>query len=135
MDTKFKRPKIVLIIVSLYILAAIAGLYSHFTIEPSQLTDKFKIPSGILYDILSIMMAIVYITFALLLFFRKEIAKWVMLGIFIIQTLNTIYELKFLYIPDEFQITYIALKLSGFVINILLVWYIFKLKDKGYYLV
>ena len=135
MDTKFKRPKIVLIIVILYILAAIAGLYSHFTIEHSQLTDKFKIPSGILYDILSIMMAIVYITFALLLFFRKEIAKWVMLGIFIMQTLNTIYVLKYLYIPNEFQIIHISLKLLGFVINILLVWYIFKLKDKGYYLV
>ena len=130
-----KRPKLVWIIVIFMILSGLYTYYNTYALYNGtiRLPEGFEKSSGVLYYLKSTLVATSSIISALLLFYKKEVAKWLFLGILIYSILVTIYYFIFPHMPAQYQNIYIISKIIGFFLSILVTWYVFKLKEKGYY--
>ena len=137
MNNEGKRPKLVWIISIYMTFGGIYVLYSFYNISTGsmQLPEGFIKPSGVFYYAKAIITSSLWLVTAFLLFFRKEITKWFFLGLLAYSILNDIYTSIFTILPEEYHTIAIVSKIIGLVIFALVTWYVFKLNEKGYYIV
>jgi hypothetical protein len=131
-----KRPKWVWVIFIWFIFAGISGLYKFYTISSGamELPEGIVRPSGAFYYIKAIGTLVLFMVAALLLFIRKEIAKWFFSGLLAYTVISGTITLMSMNIPEQYKTMTITMNFITWAIYGLITWYSFKLKDKGYYL-
>ncbi|WP_231759941.1 hypothetical protein [Microbulbifer elongatus] len=135
MKSSEKRPVLVWLIFLLFVVTGISGLYQLYALYSGniEIPAGMEKPEGMLYYFKGIFGVVLMLLAATLLFLRKSASRWLFLGLFIFSVVSGIFTLFTHEFPEN-QLTLMKYaSVITWIIYGLVVWYVFTLEEKGYF--
>ncbi|WP_295798075.1 hypothetical protein [uncultured Microbulbifer sp.] len=135
MSSTEKRPVWVWIIFIWFLVSAVSGVFQLYAMYSGaiELPEGFERPSGALFYLKAFITLALATAAAVLLFLRNSTARWlflILLFVSLVSGVHTLFTQKF---PAESATMIKVTSALTWALYALIVWYTFRLKEKGYY--